>query len=90
MAQQLQEDSRATYVNRRRGRYMAQILEAFEETIQPHLDGDAAGAVQDFKGLVRARVTALANDANEIYTMGGELNGAAQDLRDQLSPTGRP
>lgn len=85
-----EEDSRAKFVNRRRGRYMAQILDAFETDIEPHLPRDAAGAVQDFKGKVRARVTALANDANEIYLMGGEQNGAAQDLRDSLSATGRP
>lgn len=82
---------RAQYVHKRKAKYMAQTLEAFEAHIEPHLPGDAAGAVQDFKGLVRARMNALATDAVDIISLGdAALNGAAQDLRDQLSATGRP
>lgn len=90
MAQQLQEDPNAAYVNRRRSRYMAQVLEAFEEQIEPHLPKEAAGDIQSFKGLVRQRINALASDAVEIFTMppGERLNGFGVDMRDQLSPTG--
>ncbi len=76
------------YVNKRKGRYMAQTLEAFEQVIEPHLSTDAAGVIDDFKALVRARFNALANDATEAR--GLAVNGAALDVRDRLSPVGRP
>lgn len=70
---------------------MAQILEAFEEMIQPHLPADAAGDIQGFKGLVRQRLKALADDASDLLSLdGGAINGVAQEQRDKLSPTGRP
>lgn len=77
----------AEYVNRRKGRYMAQSLEAFERMIQPHLPPSAAGEIDAFKGLVRARFNSLANDAVEASEL--EKNGVAQELRDRLSPIGR-
>lgn len=77
------------YVHRRKSKYMAQTLERFEATIEPHLPPEAAGDIQDFKGLVRARMNALAVDAVDIFTLDGVPNGAAQDLRDSISPTGR-
>ena len=83
-------ESREAAVQRRRGKYMAQVLEAFENRIQPHMPNAAAGDIQDFKGMVRDRFNALADDAVDI--LGGDMaqNGVAQELRDQLSPTGRP
>lgn len=79
------------YVQKRKGKYMAQTLEAFEEHIEPHLPPECAGQIQSFKGLVRARMNALAVDAIDIFSLkDGALNGAAQDIRDSLSPTGRP
>lgn len=83
----------AEYVHKRRKKYLAQTLEHFETHIEPHLPQDAAGAVQDFKGLVRARMNALAVDCVDLMALerrAMEQNGAAQDLRDRLSPTGRP
>lgn len=68
---------------------MAQILEGFEETIEPHLPTTAAAQVQSFKALVRMRMDALAHDAADILAL-GEVNGVAQEMRDRLSPTGRP
>lgn len=82
---------KATFIQRRKKRYMAQILEAFEVDIEPHLSAEAQGAVRGFKGLVRHRLDALANDAADVFALGnGALNGAAQEIRDRLSPTGRP
>ena len=83
---------RADYVQRRKGKYMAQTLEAFEEMIEPHLPKEAASAIQDFKGLARARFNALARDATEIMSLSdtGGINGVALDMRDSLSPVGRP
>lgn len=82
---------RAHYVNKRRGKYLAQTLEHFETHIEPLLAGAPGGAaaVQDFKGLVRARFQALATDAVEIMSLDG-INGVAIEMRDALSPTGRP
>lgn len=84
---------RAEWVHRRKARYMAQILEGFEREIEPHLNGCDPGAVQDFKGLVRARLNALATDANDLMKLGDramEQNQLGQELRDGLHPTGRP
>jgi hypothetical protein len=83
---------RAQYVHKRKAKYMAQTLEAFEADIEPHLPVEAAGKIQSFKGLVRARMNALATDAVDIISLGetAELNGVAQELRDQVSPVGRP
>lgn len=79
------------FIQRRKGRYMAQILEAFEETIEPRLPDSANGDVQDFKALVRMRLSSLADDAADVVALGnGAINGAAQEIRDRLSPTGRP
>jgi len=77
----------STIIQRRRGRYLAQTLTAFEERILPHLPREAAGEVQAFKGLVRERFDALAADADELIDllMSGEApNGAAIELRDAV------
>lgn len=70
---------------------MAQTLEKFEQEIEAVLPPGSEGAVQDFKGLVRARFNALAVDAEDIIKLGdGHMNGVAIELRDQISPVGRP
>ncbi len=79
---------RAGFILRRKRRYLAQILEAFEQQIEPHLPPEAAGDIQSYKGLVRMRLDALARDAADV--VGVEVNGAAQEIRDRLHPTGRP
>jgi hypothetical protein len=81
---------RAEYIHKRRARYMAQVLEAFEQQIEPYLPPDAKAARQSFKGLIRARINALATDAVDLLSLDGqEQNGVALELRDQLHPTGR-
>lgn len=68
---------------------MAQVLEAFEEQIEPYLPADAKEARQGFKGLVRARMNALATDAADLLAIDGQAqNGVALELRDQLHTTG--
>lgn len=81
----------ATYIHRRKGRYMAQVLERFEEVLEPALKGAGLnGEIQDFKGLVRARMNALATDAVDVMEPGEQVqNGVALELRDRLSPTGQ-
>lgn len=81
----------AEYIRKRRAKYMAQVLEAFELDIEPHVTNK--GAVQSFKGLVRARFNALAVDCTDLMALNAraeQMNGAAQDVRDSLHPTGRP
>jgi hypothetical protein len=76
----------AEYVHKRKRKYMAQVRERFEVEVQALLPESAAGAVQDFKGLVRARMNALATDAVEIMQLGDERqNGLALDIRDRLT-----
>jgi hypothetical protein len=70
---------------------MAQVLARFEETIEPVLPKEANGAAQDFKGLVRQRFKAFADDTTDLFALGdGAVNDVAQEIRDKLSPTGRP
>lgn len=80
---------KANLVHRRKKRYMAQLLEDFEENVQPLLPKDVA---DNFKGIVRKKLHALALDAVEIISLkpGEEINGAIIDLRDRLHPEGRP
>jgi hypothetical protein len=80
---------RAEYVHKRKAKYMAQVLEEFELRLESHVPEALAGEVQNFKGLVRARMNALALDAVDIFTL-GERNGLAQEQLDRLHPTGRP
>lgn len=77
------------YVHRRKRRYMAQILEAFEEIVEPHIP---RGASQDFKGTVRRKLHAFAIDVNQVISLepGEELNGVAVDLRDRVWPDAAP
>jgi hypothetical protein len=81
---------RAEYIHKRKARYMAQVLEAFEQQIEPYLPDDAKPDMRDFKGLVRARINALATDAVDLISLDGQQqNGVALELRDQLHPTGQ-
>lgn len=79
------------YIHKRKARYMAQVLEAFEEQIEPHIPDFANGARAQFKGIVRARFGALATDAIDVMSLGRDeaQNGIGLELRDKLSPTGR-
>lgn len=81
------QQDRAATIHRRKGRYMAQVLESFEEQIEPYMPVGSEQDVQDFKGLVRARMNALAVDAIDILTPddGMVRNGVAMDLLDQAS-----
>jgi hypothetical protein len=74
---------KAAYVHRRKKRYMAQALTAFDELALPLLP---AGVAEQVKGTIRQKFHALALDAAEVATLkpGEELNGAAVELRDQV------
>lgn len=81
---------RASYVDKRRRKYLAQLLEAFEELIEPKVD-DAA-SVDKFKGLVRAKMNALSVDAIDVMNLRDDeaINGYAIETTDRLFPHGRP
>lgn len=76
---------RAQLVQKRKRQYMAQVLEAFDEQIAPHIAPAHAGEVQDFKGLVRARMNRLASDAIDYLDRDTAQNGVALDQRDALA-----
>lgn len=79
------------WVQKRRRKYLAQLLEFFEAQIEPLLGENAdTEAVADFKGLVRRKMNALAVDATDVMNLDGEINGFAVDTRDRLYPDGRP
>ncbi len=83
---------RSEYIHKRKRKYMAQVLEDFEQRIEPHLPESAAKEVDGFKGLVRMRMNALATDAVDISSLGenGAQNEMGQEIRDRLHPAGRP
>jgi len=66
---------------------MAQLLELFEKSIEPHVPEQAA---QKFKSEVRRKVNALAVDACDVMNMDSNtvINAAAQDVRDRLFADG--
>lgn len=71
------------YVHRRKGRYMAQLLEEFEAELEPRLPQGVADA---FKALVRRKLNAFATDVTDLLAGGDDTvkNGAAQALEDGL------
>lgn len=81
---------RTQWVDWRKRKYMAEVLEVFEEAIEPHLPPEAAGEVQNFKAVVRRRLGALAADAVSVMSLDDEaMNRLAQEMKDQISPLGR-
>lgn len=79
---------RDDYVASRRGRYLAQTLEEFENTIEPLVPNEVA---QAFKAHVRRKFGAFSADVIELLGLEGKAmnaNGHAQDLKDRLSPDG--
>lgn len=76
-------------VHKRKKRYMAQVLDAFDKDIAPQVSPETA---EDFKGIVRRKLHALALDSIEFMSLkeGEEVNLAAIELRDRMHPEGRP
>lgn len=74
---------KAAAVHRRKKRYMAIILGAFEDHIEKHVPKEQADM---FKGTVREKLNAMAIDSIEIMNTppGVEINEAAVELRDQV------
>lgn len=82
------QDSRIAYVDRRKGRYMAQLLEDFEENVEPLLPAEVAKL---FKVMVRRKLTAFSSDVIALLELGDMAkNQAAQELLDRFYPDGAP
>jgi small-conductance mechanosensitive channel len=81
--------SREAWVDRRKAKYMAQLLEAFEETIEPLLTKEQA---HTFKALVRRKFNALAADFIELLNLedSATKNELAEHLVTVLFPDGPP
>lgn len=81
----------ATFIQQRRKRYLAQLLDDFETTLLPHLPETAEADVNTFKANVRRKMNALAVDAIEAKQLGEttQINGLAVEHRDHVSPHGR-
>lgn len=79
---------RSEYVHKRKGRYMAQFLEFFEEEIEPLVPKDKADSV---KAMARRKFNALATDACELIELKDDaMNGYARDIKDKLHPDAAP
>lgn len=63
---------------------MAQILERFEELIEPHLSDADNNDAQTFKAFVRTKLGEFSRDVTDV-TEPGDINGVARDIRDRLS-----
>jgi hypothetical protein len=81
----------STFIQQRRKRYLAQLLDDFENTVLPHLPETALADVNTFKANVRRKMNALAVDAIEAKQLGeaGQINAFAVERRDHVSPHGR-
>jgi hypothetical protein len=81
---------RAALIDKRRRKYLAQLLERYEELIEPQVSDRESN--DTFKGLVRAKMNALAVDAIDVMNLSPneEINGLAIETRDRLYPHGRP
>jgi hypothetical protein len=81
---------KAALINKRRRKYLAQLLEAFEALVEPHVSDRES--IDTFKGLTRAKMNALAVDATDIMNLsdGEAINGYALETTDRLYPHGRP
>lgn len=80
---------KAEYVHKRKGRYMAQFLEFFEEKIEPLVDKKVSDEV---KVMARRKFNALATDACELIELKDDtaMNGYARDMKDRLHPDAAP
>lgn len=80
-----------TFIDNRRGRYLAQLMEEYERLVLPHLPDEARADSDAFKVQVRRKMRAMATDCAEIaqHEPGLQVNGLALQQRDQVHPHGR-
>lgn len=79
---------RSEYVHKRKGRYMAQFLDFFEEHAEPRLPADVA---EQIKAMARRKFNALATDVCELLELGDDaMNGYARDMKDRIHADSAP
>lgn len=72
------------YVHKRKGRYMAQFLDYFEEQIEPLISKEIS---DDVKAMARRKFGALASDVCEVIELKDDaMNGYARELKDKIHP----
>lgn len=81
---------REGFVHRRKRRYVGFTLTEFERLIENRLPRQVRENLQseidEFKGIVRGKLNALAIDANDVHSMTDmEFNAAADELRDHTA-----
>ena len=83
---------RTEYIQKRRRKYLAQVMDFFDDRITP-LMGEKADSpeVDDFRGLCRAKFNALAVDAADVMELDADVhvNQHAVELKDRLYADGR-
>lgn len=77
---------RDEYIQKRRRKYLAEVMDFFDDMIVPMLGPDTDNrVVDDFRGLQRAKFNALAVDAIDVIGLDDvQINGYATDTRDRL------
>lgn len=81
-------ESKIAYVENRRGRYLAQTMDEFEEKIEPLLPKNVA---QAFKKTLRRKFGALSADVTSLFELEDQAkNGLAQEVVDRLFADGPP
>lgn len=81
-------ESKIAYVENRRGRYLAQTMDEFEEKVEPFLSEPVAKA---FKKTLRRKFGALSADVVSLIELEDQAkNGFAQEVMDRLFVDGPP
>lgn len=80
---------RGEYIQKRRRKYLAQVLDSFDERIAPLIPAGSEVTVEEFRGLCRAKFNALAVDATDVMALDGFVNSYAEEVKDGLYADGR-
>lgn len=82
---------RSEYIQKRRRKYLAQVMDFFDENVVPLIpQGTDLTLVEEFRGLCRAKFNALAVDATDVMNLDGfQVNGLADEVKDRLHADGR-
>lgn len=83
---------RTEYIQKRRRKYLAQVMDFFDDRIAPLMGENAdSQEVEDFRGLCRAKFNALAVDAADVMELEDvQVNAYAVETKDRLYADGRP
>lgn len=80
---------RGEYIQKRRRKYLAQVMDYFDEHIAPLIPEGSEVTVEEFRGMCRAKFNALAVDATDVMALDGYVNSFAEEVKDGLYADGR-